>query len=257
MIRPILSPPYSVNQRLPSGPAAIPSGSLPAVGIGNSGDFRRRGDPADRVAVELGEPEVAVRARRDPRGRRAGRELAHGRRSRRRQDGHAGAARRHGDIEHRVERGDCAGQLIAFLTPDQRVRPRGRTSDRCPAEQPLHAGGSRARGVKNRLATRPVSPLLALTGDLISPPRGPRHGWRDRRRRGRPCENPPDVAGVVLREPDVPVGPGRDPERISERGRDLVLGDLPRRGDPANLMGGIFGEPEIAVGPRHDPLGIS
>ena len=38
VIRPIWLPPYSVNQRLPSGPAVIPSGSLLAVGTGELGD---------------------------------------------------------------------------------------------------------------------------------------------------------------------------------------------------------------------------
>ena len=35
-IRPILLASASVNQRLPSGPAVIPAGTLSAVGIGNS-----------------------------------------------------------------------------------------------------------------------------------------------------------------------------------------------------------------------------
>src|SRR5688500_16111881 len=36
VIRPIWLPARSVNHRLPSGPAAIPKGSLAAVGTGNS-----------------------------------------------------------------------------------------------------------------------------------------------------------------------------------------------------------------------------
>ncbi len=36
VIRPILLPTVSVNQRLPSGPAAMPAGPLPAVGLRNS-----------------------------------------------------------------------------------------------------------------------------------------------------------------------------------------------------------------------------
>jgi hypothetical protein len=36
VIRPICSPSSSVNQRFPSGPSAIPHGSLPAVGMLNS-----------------------------------------------------------------------------------------------------------------------------------------------------------------------------------------------------------------------------
>src|SRR6266851_4791460 len=36
VMRPILLPWYSMNQRLPSGPAVIVIGSLPAVGMGNS-----------------------------------------------------------------------------------------------------------------------------------------------------------------------------------------------------------------------------
>ena len=35
-MRPILLPACSVNQRLPSGPAVIPAGSLFAVGVENS-----------------------------------------------------------------------------------------------------------------------------------------------------------------------------------------------------------------------------
>src|SRR5260370_41719029 len=36
LMRPILLLPSSVNQRLPSRPAVIPQGALPAVGMGNS-----------------------------------------------------------------------------------------------------------------------------------------------------------------------------------------------------------------------------
>lgn len=36
VMRPILLPPASVNQRLPSGPAVMPWGRLSVVGIGNS-----------------------------------------------------------------------------------------------------------------------------------------------------------------------------------------------------------------------------
>src|SRR5437588_4990063 len=36
VIRPILLPLVSVNQTAPSGPAVIPSGTLPSVGVGNS-----------------------------------------------------------------------------------------------------------------------------------------------------------------------------------------------------------------------------
>ena len=69
MISPILLPPISVNQRLPSGPAVIPEGMLPAVGIGELGDgVRSSGDLADLVAAVLGEPEVAVGPGRDPVG---------------------------------------------------------------------------------------------------------------------------------------------------------------------------------------------
>src|SRR5260370_10716645 len=35
VMRPILFPPLSVNQTLPSGPAVIPSGELLCVGVGN------------------------------------------------------------------------------------------------------------------------------------------------------------------------------------------------------------------------------
>ena len=53
---------FSVNQRLPSGPAAIPKGLAAAGGNGELRDDAGGGDPPDLVAVDLGEPEVAVRA---------------------------------------------------------------------------------------------------------------------------------------------------------------------------------------------------
>ena len=69
LIIPILLPPSSVNQRLPSGPAVIPTGWLSARGDGELGDgVGRRVDHPDLVAVGLGEPEVAVGPRRDPDG---------------------------------------------------------------------------------------------------------------------------------------------------------------------------------------------
>ncbi len=65
VIRPILPAASSVNQRLPSGPAAMPTGWLPAVGTVNSVITAGGRDAADLVADDLGEPEVAVRPRRD------------------------------------------------------------------------------------------------------------------------------------------------------------------------------------------------
>ena len=60
----------SVNQRLPSGPAVIPLGSSCAVGVGNSVMAWVVGLispilPISERSARLGEPEVAVRARRD------------------------------------------------------------------------------------------------------------------------------------------------------------------------------------------------
>jgi riboflavin biosynthesis pyrimidine reductase len=65
VIRPILLPLFSVNQRLPSGPAVMKSGPLPPVGTGNSVTTPAGVDPPDLVAADFGEPEVAIRARRD------------------------------------------------------------------------------------------------------------------------------------------------------------------------------------------------
>ena len=64
VIRPILLPWLSVNQRLPSGPAVMPCGAEPAVGTVKSSDLAGRRHPADAV-LQLREPEIAVRARRD------------------------------------------------------------------------------------------------------------------------------------------------------------------------------------------------
>ena len=64
VIRPILLPPSSVNQRLPSGPAVIRRAAV-RRGDGNSVTTPAGRDPADPVAGDLGEPEVAVRPGRD------------------------------------------------------------------------------------------------------------------------------------------------------------------------------------------------
>ena len=68
MATPIAFVPGSVNQRLPSGPAVIPIGLEPCRD-GELGDgVGRRVDHPDLADVGLGEPEVAVGARRDPIG---------------------------------------------------------------------------------------------------------------------------------------------------------------------------------------------
>ena len=73
VIRPILLPSASVNQRLPSGPAVMPRGLLPAVGTGNSVMTPAVVIRPILLATVFGEPEVAVRAGRDARGAAAGR----------------------------------------------------------------------------------------------------------------------------------------------------------------------------------------
>ena len=66
---PILPALYSVNQRLPSGPAVMPSGRPAAVGTGNSVMAWVAGLIIPIwLACLLGEPEVAVGARCDPDG---------------------------------------------------------------------------------------------------------------------------------------------------------------------------------------------
>ena len=64
MIRPILLPLYSVNHSAPSGPAVMPG---PAAGRGDRefGDRAGGRDPPDLVAAGFGEPQRAVRPRRD------------------------------------------------------------------------------------------------------------------------------------------------------------------------------------------------
>ncbi len=63
---PILPVPYAVNQRLPSGPLVIPTGKLLGVGMGNSVMAWVVGLIIPIcVGAALGEPEVAVGARRD------------------------------------------------------------------------------------------------------------------------------------------------------------------------------------------------
>ena len=73
LIIPILSAHCSVNQRLPSGPAVIPSGLALAVGTANSVMAWVVGLIIPILLRDaLGEPEVAVGARRDPAGLGAG-----------------------------------------------------------------------------------------------------------------------------------------------------------------------------------------
>ena len=63
--RPILPTLSSVNQRLPSGPAAMPYGPLLAVGVRYSVTAPPGVMRPILLLVSLGEPEVAVRPRRD------------------------------------------------------------------------------------------------------------------------------------------------------------------------------------------------
>ena len=66
VIRPILPEPFSVNQRLPSGPAVIPQGKADAVGTANSVIDPPGVTRAIRSCRRLGDPEVAVGAGGDP-----------------------------------------------------------------------------------------------------------------------------------------------------------------------------------------------
>ena len=65
VMRPILFPAVSVNQRLPSGPAVIAIGPPPAVGMENS-VMLPLGVMRPIWFIGLSEPEVAIRARCDP-----------------------------------------------------------------------------------------------------------------------------------------------------------------------------------------------
>src|SRR2546422_80928 len=61
VIRPILSPTASVNHRFPSGPAVIPTGSLLAVGMGNSLNLGAGRGALNRGAARAGDAMVASR----------------------------------------------------------------------------------------------------------------------------------------------------------------------------------------------------
>ena len=131
-MRPIRLPTCSVNQRLPSGPAVMPAGSLPALmPTGNSVITPAVVMRPIRFADELGEPEVAVRPRRcrpephtcprgadrelghldrlGPSGERAQREAAEGRR---RSEGAGGDARDGGLLDV----GDRSGAELNQIT---------------------------------------------------------------------------------------------------------------------------------------------
>ena len=66
VIRPIWLVSNSVNHRLPSGPPVMPEDAA-RRGQRELGDRPVGRDPADLVAAVLGEPELAVGSRRDPR----------------------------------------------------------------------------------------------------------------------------------------------------------------------------------------------
>ena len=68
VIRPIWLPLFSVNQRLPSGLAAIQHRMAAARGNRKLGDLTAGRDARDLVAHVLGEPDVAIESRRDPKG---------------------------------------------------------------------------------------------------------------------------------------------------------------------------------------------
>src|SRR5262249_38831974 len=64
----------------------------------------------------------------------------------------------------------------------------------------------------------------------------------------------PADAAVVRGEPEIPVGPGHDPEGVTVGPGDAELGDHTRGSDLTDLVAGPFGEPEVAVGPDGDLL---
>ena len=66
VIRPILLEPFSVNQRLPSGPGAMPQGMADLVGTANSVIEPPVVIRAIRLPTDFGDPQVAVGAGRDP-----------------------------------------------------------------------------------------------------------------------------------------------------------------------------------------------
>ena len=105
VIRPIRLPVYSVNQRLPSGPADDAVRAAARRDPGELGDGACRGDPADLVAVVLGEPEIAVRPRRDAVG---------------------AARRRDGELGDRAAGGDAADLVVGILLGEPEVAVRSR-----------------------------------------------------------------------------------------------------------------------------------
>src|SRR5947209_6228764 len=72
-------------------------------------------------------------------------------------------------------------------------------------------------------------------------------GWSD----------PSDPISLVLREPQVAVGPKRDAGRQAVGRRHVVLDDRPAWRDSADSIAGAFGEPEIPVRTRGDDEGAA
>ena len=61
----------------------------------------------------------------------------------------------------------------------------------------------------------------------------------------------PDVVAIPLGEPDGAIGPRRDANRPTIRGRERKLSDATTGSDAPDLTIRL-GEPEVAMGPRRD-----
>ena len=155
VMRPMRLPLCSVNQRLPSGPAAMPVGPLLAeMPLLNSVTVPAGVMRPMRLPVGLGEPEVAVRPRRDAVRLAAGGDAA-------------------AELGDRAGRGDAADPVAVGLgEPEVAVRPRGN------AERPAvggdaaaelgEGGGRRARRVGELVGGGPARSAAPFTVTVTS-----------------------------------------------------------------------------------------
>ena len=202
---------------------------------------RGEGDDADRAGAGIGEPEVAVGARRDPDGVGTGvGDGVLGDGVGRRVDHHR-SCRLPDSVNQRLPSGPAvipSGSALAVGTANSVMAwvvgliipiwlALYSVNQRLPSGPAVIPSGSDlAVGMANSVMAWVVGLIIA------------------------------DLVGAVLGEPEVAVGARRDPVGTGIGGGDGELGDgVGRRVDHPDLVGAALGEPEVAVGARRDPVG--
>src|SRR6266542_6237836 len=212
------------------------------------GNHALRGDPPDPLAGDLGEPESAVPARRDPVGVLRGSSLPK-------------AGSQPGEVGDVPGRSDSPDLVIPCVDePQIAIRPcrdlsEPRAAERLGSKQSDHAFCRDATDPAGECVTETEGSVwtghdaLGICLEHASERRdrklGDRSGGSDS----------PDLVTASLGEPDVAIRTGADAEREAFFRRHIEFRDDPLSRSATDPVGAVLSEPESTIGPEGDPGG--